>query len=426
MTDEPYGPLHLTVPEPAYRPGDAPAFTDLDLPAAGETPRPPVDATAEAIRDHAYGLVRVLDDDHRATGPWDPELPEAELREGLRHMLRVREFDRRMLTAQRTGKTSFYMQCLGEEAIAVGFHAHMAPGDMHFPTYRQQGILISGGYPLVDMVCQVLSNERDPIQGRQLPVMYSSKAFGFFSISGNLATQFSQAVGWAMASAIKGDTAIAAAWIGDGSTAEADFHSALVFASTYQAPVVLNIVNNQWAISTFAKIAQGGAATFAARGHGFGIPSLRVDGNDYLAVRAATAWATERARRSLGPTLVEWVTYRAAAHSSSDDPTAYRPKDEYAAWPLGDPVERLHGHLSTLGGGWGDEARTQLEAEIVEEVASAQREAERHGTLHTSKRPPHDFFDGVFEHLPPHLQRQRAEVAAAAGVAPTTDGEIQP
>ena len=129
-----------------------------------------------------------------------------------------------------------------------------------------------------------------------------------------------------MASAIKGDTRIAAGWIGDGSTAESDFHAALVFASTYKPPVILNIVNNQWAISTFQGMARGASSTFAARGHGFGIPALRVDGNDYLAVHAVAKWAVERARRNLGPTLDEYVTYRAGAHSTSDDPSAYRPK----------------------------------------------------------------------------------------------------
>jgi 2-oxoisovalerate dehydrogenase E1 component alpha subunit len=408
-TSAAHGPLRLTVPEPAFRPGDVPAFTDLDLPGPGETPMPPVDADPADIRDLAYGLVRVLDDDGQPQGPWDPGLSREELVAGLRHMLTVREFDRRMLTAQRTGKTSFYMQCLGEEAIACGARAELADGDMAFPTYRQQGLLITSGYPLLDMMCQIYSNELDPIKGRQLPVMYSSKAHGFFTISGNLATQFSQAVGWAMASAIRGDTKIASAWIGDGSTAEADFHSALVFASTYRAPVVLNIVNNQWAISTFSAIARGGAATFAARGHGFGIPSLRVDGNDYLAVRAASRWATERARRSLGPTLIEWVTYRAAAHSSSDDPSAYRPKDEYLAWPLGDPVERLHRHLVATTD-WSDVDRQSMEVEVAEEIAAAQREAESHGTLHDGPGPSRDIFDGVFKTMPPHLQRQRDEL----------------
>ena len=216
-------------------------------------------------------------------------------------MMKTRAFDARMMMAQRQGKTSFYMQCIGEEAIACAFQTALGKGDMNFPTYRQQGLLIAQDWPLVDMMCQIFSNEADRLQGRQLPVLYSAREAGFFSISGNLGTQYVQAVGWAMASAISGDTRIAAAWIGDGSTAESDFHAALVFASVYRPPVILNVVNNQWAISTFQAIAGGESATFAARAHGYGIPSLRVDGNDYLAVHAAAAWAVERARRNLGP-----------------------------------------------------------------------------------------------------------------------------
>jgi 2-oxoisovalerate dehydrogenase E1 component alpha subunit len=278
---------------------------------------------------------------------------------------------------------------------------------MNFPTYRQAGLLIADDYPLVTMMNQIYSNELDPLHGRQLPVLYSSKEHGFFTVSGNLATQYVQAVGWAMASAIKGDTKIAAAWIGDGSTAESDFHSAMVFASTYKAPVVLNIVNNQWAISTFQGIARGGSGTFAARGLGFGIPALRVDGNDYLAVYAVARWAVERARRNLGPTLIEYVTYRVGAHSTSDDPSAYRPKTESEAWPLGDPVLRLKKHL-ILRGVWSEERHRQAEAEIADEVLEAQREAESHGTLHEGKKPPKkDIFEGVYAEMPAHLVRQR-------------------
>ena len=147
------------------------------------------------------------------------------------------------------------------------------------------------------MMCQVFSNEKDRLHGRQMPIMYSAREVGFFSISGNLGTQYVQAVGWAMASAIKGDTRIASGVVGEGTTAEADFHHALTFATTYQAPVILNVVNNQWAISSFQGIAGGARSTFAARAIGYGIPALRVDGNDYLAVLAATRWAAERARR---------------------------------------------------------------------------------------------------------------------------------
>ncbi len=402
-------PLAFHVPEPAVRPGGTPDFSDVAIPRAGAVDRPPVDVKAEEIRELAFSIIRVLNRESQAVGPWAGLLSDAELREGLRHMMTLRAFDARMLMAQRQGKTSFYMQHMGEEAVSCAFRRALEPGDMNFPTYRQAGLLIAGGYPMVDMMCQIYSNERDPLKGRQLPVLYSSREHGFFTVSGNLATQYPQAVGWAMASAIKRDTRIAAAWIGDGSTAESDFHAALVFASTYKAPVVLNIVNNQWAISTFQGIARGGSGTFAARGLGFGIPALRVDGNDYLAVHAVAKWAVERAHRGLGPTVVEYVTYRVGAHSTSDDPSVYRPKAESDAWPLGDPVIRLKNHL-IVRGAWTEERYRQAEAEIMSEVIAAQKEAEAHGTLHAGPHPSaRDMFEGVYAEMPPHLRRQRQQ-----------------
>jgi len=183
----------------------------------------------------------------------------------------------------------------------------------------------------------------------------------------------------------------------------------MVFASTYKPPVVLNIVNNQWAISTFQGIARGGVGTFAARGHGFGIPSVRVDGNDYLAVHAVAKWASERARAGHGPTLIEHVTYRAGGHSSSDDPSAYRAKEESAAWPLGDPIERLKNHLIGLGI-WSEEIHAKEQQAILDQVIAVQKEAEAIGTLGAGKMPsPRDMFEGVYETMPPHLVRQRQE-----------------
>ncbi len=399
--------LSLHVPEPAVRPGDQPDFSNVKIPKAGSVPRPEIDAAPETMRELAYSIIRVLDHEGNAVGPWAGLLSDEEVLSGLRHMLLLRAFDARMLMAQRQGKTSFYMQHLGEEAVSCAFRKALSKGDMNFPTYRQAGLLIADGYPLVTMMNQIFSNEGDPLHGRQLPVLYSSKEHGFFTLSGNLATQFVQAVGWAMASAIKGDTKIAAGWIGDGSTAESDFHSAMVFASTYKAPVVLNVVNNQWAISTFQGIARGGSGTFAARGLGFGIPALRVDGNDYLAVHAVARWAVERARRNLGPTLIEYVTYRVGAHSTSDDPSAYRPKTESEAWPLGDPVLRLKKHLIARGV-WSEERHLQAEAEIMDTVIEAQKEAESHGTLHAGGKPSvRDIFEGVYAVMPAHLHRQR-------------------
>jgi 2-oxoisovalerate dehydrogenase E1 component alpha subunit len=403
-------PLRFQVPEPVSRPGDKPDFSNVVIPEAGSVDRPPVDVDPKDIREHAFSIIRVLDRQGEAVGPWTPALDAEALTRGLRHMMTLRAFDARMQMAQRQGKTSFYMQHTGEEAVSCAFRVALSPGDMNFPTYRQAGLLIADDYPLVDMMCQIYSNERDPLKGRQLPVLYSSKAHGFFSISGNLTTQFIQAVGWAMASAIKGDSKIAAGWVGDGATAESDFHAALVFASTYKAPVLLNVVNNQWAISTFQGIARGGAGTFAARGLGFGIPALRVDGNDYLATYAVARWAIERARRNLGPTLVEYVTYRAGAHSTSDDPSAYRPKHESEGWPLGDPILRLKQHLIAIDA-WSNERHVQAESEISAEVIAAQKEAERFGTLHAGGKPSaRDMFEDVYAEPPPHLRRQRQQI----------------
>ena len=402
-------PLALYVPEPEFRPGAHPDFSKIVIPEAGAVRRPDVREVPENIRDLAFTIIRVLNSKGDAVGPWAGTLSDDEVKEGLRSMMILRAFDARMMTAQRQGKTSFYMQHLGEEAIGTAFGRALRPGDMNFPTYRQAGLLIASGYPLVKMMNQIFSNDKDPLHGRQLPVMYSSKEHGFFSISGNLGTQFVQSVGWAMASAISSDTRIAAGWIGDGSTAESDFHAALVFASTYKAPVVLNIVNNQWAISTFQGIAKGSSSTFAARGHGFGIPSLRVDGNDYLAVHSVASWAVERARRNLGPTLVEYVTYRAGGHSTSDDPSAYRAQKEGDVWPLGDPILRLKDHLIKRGA-WSEDRHRQAEAEVLDEVMSAQKAAEAVGTLVSGHTPsPRDMFEDVFAEMPAHLVRQRQE-----------------
>lgn len=403
-------PLSLHVPEPKSRPGSKPDFSYIDIPEAGAVRRPPVDVAAGDIKDMAYSIIRVLDREGKAVGPWAGSIELADLHKGMRDMMKTRAFDARMVMSQRQGKTSFYMQCTGEEAIACAHRKALMKGDMCFPTYRQQGLLVAYDWPLVDLMCQIFSNEKDRLKGRQMPVMYSAKDAGFFSISGNLGTQYVQAVGWAMASAIRGDTRISSAWIGDGSTAESDFHSALVFASVYKPPVILNIVNNQWAISSFQGIAGGSSTTFAARAHGYGIPSLRVDGNDYLAVHAVSAWAAERARSNLGPTLIEWVTYRVGAHSTSDDPSKYRPKEESAAWPLGDPIERLKKHLIARGE-WSEERHTQLKAEIEQEVLEAAREAEKYGTLHDGPKPSTStMFEDVFKDMPRHLREQRQQI----------------
>nr|WP_312444641.1 3-methyl-2-oxobutanoate dehydrogenase (2-methylpropanoyl-transferring) subunit alpha [Brevundimonas naejangsanensis] len=401
--------LSLRVPEPSGRPGDTPDFSHLKLDEPGAVARPDVSTTPAEMRDHAFRLIRVLDDQGKAVGPWDPKLDPETMRRGLKAMILTRAFDDRMHRAHRQGKTSFYMKCTGEEAIAVAQGMILSREDMGFPTYRQQGLLIARDYPLATMMNQIYSNAEDPIKGRQLPIMYSAKDYGFFTISGNLGTQYVQAVGWGMASAIRGDDKIAITWIGDGSTAESDFHSALTFAAVYRAPVILNIVNNQWAISSFQGIAGGLETTFASKGIGYGLPALRVDGNDFLAVWAATQWAEERARTNQGATIIELFTYRGAPHSTSDDPSRYRPGDEHEKWPLGDPIARLKQHLIAIGE-WSDAQQEEAEKEAVEKVRAAARESEAIGTLGQSRPSVKTMFEEVYATEDWRLVEQRREV----------------
>ena len=361
------------------------------------------------MRDLPFGLVRVLDEAGQAVGPWNPRLEADTLREGLRAMLLTRAFDERLFRSHRQGKTSFYMKSTGEEAIGVAQSMMLGREDMCFPTYRVMGWLHARGYPLIDVVNQIFSNANDPLKGRQLPILFSARDYGFYTLSGNVGSRFGHAVGWAMASAYRGDDKIALAYIGEGTTAEGDFHEALTFAAVYRAPAVLCVTNNQWAISSYSGIAGGEETTFAAKAIAYGLPGLRVDGNDFLAVWAATEWAAERARSNLGTTLIELFTYRASGHSTSDDPTKYRPADEAAHWPLGDPVERLKGHMIALGE-W-DEARHAALIETLDtQVREAVKTGEAVGTLGKSKPSVAEMFEGVFKEPDWRVVEQRREL----------------
>ncbi len=256
----------LHIPRPPARPGAKPDFSYLATSPAGAVKRPDVNANTRDIEFLSTEMVRVLDDQHTAVGPWNPHLDAPDLQIGLRHMLLTRIFDDRMLRIQRQGKISFYIKSTGEEAVSVAQCMALRPADMLFPSYRTQGLQIARGRSLVDLMCQCLSNTRDMCKGRQMPVMYHWGSGNIFSVGGNLTTQFPQAVGWAMAAAIKGEDHIAAAWIGEGSSAEPDFHHALTFAAVYRAPVILNVVNNQWAISTFQGFAGGEAQVVRGAG----------------------------------------------------------------------------------------------------------------------------------------------------------------
>lgn len=403
-------PMGLCLRNAPHRPGDTPCFAPI-VAKPGDLPRPDTLAPHEELRPHASGLIRVLDDDGRAEGPWQPQLSPQQLRSGLEVMLRSRHLDTRMTAMQRQGRLSFYLTGKGEEAATVGGATAYCHDDMLFPSYRQPGLLLVRGMPLVTMICQSIGNAGDNGRGRQMPVHYSWRAGNVVSISSPVGTQMPQAVGAAMAFAYRGERRVVGTWIGDGTAAQGDFHHALNFASVFKPPVVLHVVDNQWAISTHRNLATGGA-TFAERADAYRMPGLRVDGNDFLAVHAAEAWAVERARRGGGPTLVELVTYRRDAHSTSDDPSQYRPANEADHWPGGDPIERLKQHLITIGE-WSEKSHAELDTAIDQEVAVTFQQAESFGTVATGLGHPSDaVFEDVYAAIPAHIERQRNELHA--------------
>jgi 2-oxoisovalerate dehydrogenase E1 component alpha subunit len=399
-------PLELHVPSPPHRPGTKPehkAFTEQP----GDLSRPDTLASFDELRDHASGLVRVMDDQSVAMGEWNPHLTTQQMRHGLEMMLRVRHFDARMMAMHRQGRVSFHVTSRGEEASAVAGAMAYAHRDLLFPSYRQPGLMLVRGMPMVAMMCQIIGNRFDHTQGRQMPVHYSWRAGNVVSISSPVGTQWPQAVGAAMAFAYRGERHVVGVWSGDGTAAQGDFHHALNFASVYRPPCVLHVVDNQWAISTHRSIATGGR-TFAQRADAYSVPGIRVDGNDFLAVYAAEQWAIERARRG-------------DAHSTSDDTSQYRADGEPACWPGGDPIDRLKRHLVGLGE-WSDEAHVQLNAALDQEAMATFEHAEAYGSLaNPSEISPIAMFEDAYVRTPDHLQRQYEELQAES-----TDQERTP
>jgi len=402
--------MTLHVPTAPHRPGDQPYFAPMSQ-QPGDLSRPDTLASHEVLREHATGLIRVLGNDGHAAGPWQPQLTPRQLRGGLEMMMRTRQFDSRMIAMQRQGRLSFYVGSKGEEAASVACATAYAHDDLLFPSYRQPGLLLVRGMPLVTMICQSIGNIGDNAGGRQMPVHYSWRAGNVVSISSPVGTQLPQAVGAAMAFAYRGERRAVGTWIGDGTAAQGDFHHALNFASVFKPPCVLHVVDNQWAISTHRNSSTGGA-TFAARADAYRMPGLRVDGNDFLAVHAVEVWAIERARRGGGPTLVELVTYRRDAHSTSDDPSQYRPVNEADHWPGGDPVERLKQHLILLGE-WSEKSHIELNAALDQEVATTFQKAESYGTVATGMgHPAERMFEDVYAEMPSHLRTQLEQLRA--------------
>lgn len=345
-------------------------------------------------------LRRVLDDEGNVIpGAQAPSIAETELRELYRLLILVRMVDERMMRLQRQGRLGFYMMSTGEEATHLAVAA-LRSGDWVFPSYREPGAAFYRGYTLKEYICQLYGNAADPVKGRQMPVHHASRRINLVSISSPVGTQIPQAVGMAMAAKISGKDDVGIVYFGEGATSTGEFHVGANFAGVFKAPVIFLCRNNGWAIST-SRDRQTASRTFAAKAIAYGMPGVRVDGNDLLAVYQVTAEAAARARAGQGPTMIEALTYRRLGHSSSDDPSAYRDPNEPKQWEAHDPIERFRRHLARRGlwtEGWERELRDAIDAEIthVQDEAAAM-----------PPPPVETLFDDVYEEVPAHLVEQR-------------------
>ncbi len=345
-------------------------------------------------------LKRVIDEEGNIVkGARPPDIADEELRKIYRTLLQVRVVDERMMRLQRQGRLGFYMQSTGEEATHLAVAA-LRPSDWVFPSYREPGAAFYRGYELEQFIAQLYGNAADPIKGRQMPVHHSMNWINYVSISSPVGTQIPQATGMAMAAKIQGKDDVAIVYFGEGATSTGEFHVGANFAGVFKAPVIFLCRNNGWAISTSAD-RQTAAKTFASKAVGYGMPGIRVDGNDVLALYQATADAAERARAGDGPTFIEALTYRVHGHSSSDDPSVYRDPDEPKRWQQADPLARFQRYLGKKKL-WTPEWEEALRTEFDQAITVAHDKV--------ANLPPPDvetLFDDVFEELPSHLREQK-------------------
>lgn len=334
-----------------------------------------------------------------------PEIAAEEAREMYRVMVRLQEFDTVFYNAQRQGRISFYMQNTGEEAIHVGSASALTEDDVIFAQYREAGVLMWRGFDVQQMANQCFSNGEDAAtKGRQMPVHYGSQEHNFHTISSPLATQVPQAVGAAYALKQQRKEAVAVCYFGEGAASEGDVHAGFNIAATRDAPVIFFCRNNGFAISTGVRDQYRGDG-IVSRAAGYGIAAIRVDGNDLLAVRAATQQARRIAIEESRPVLIEAMSYRVGHHSTSDDSSRYRPVADVEAWKEHDnPVGRFRAFMEHQG--WWDETdEGETRSKERQNVLAALDKAEN-----TPGPKLETLFEDVYHDIPEHLQRQRNEL----------------
>ena len=349
-------------------------------------------------------LVQRLDEHGRLTGD-APAIPADDLIALLRHMVRMRVLDQRMLSLQRQGRIGFYGTAHGQEAAVTGSGYALRPTDWVFPALREMGVSLWRGTTIKEIVCQLIGNSGDVLMGRQMPCHFSDRRVRVVAWSSVIGTQLPHAMGAAWAARHLGHDVVSMGYMGDGASSSADFHAAANFAGVFKLPMVFFCQNNQWAISVPLS-RQTASSSIAIKAEAYGFPGVRVDGNDIVAVIEVTREAVERARRGEGPTLVEAVTFRMAGHSSSDDPSRYRDPALVAEWEQRDPLARLRTWLGATGRlAEGEEVLWQEECNA--EIGAAILEAEA-----LPPPPIETLFTDVTRDMPPHLAEQMRHARA--------------
>lgn len=379
-------------------------ITDKNEPNHAAQPTLPGRA-ATTLPGVTHEPVRVIRDDGSLDPAWDPKLSDAQMVSLYEMMVRTRIIDERLVTLQRQGRIGFHIGSLGEEATILGSAAAMRDSDWIWPCYREFGALLMRGMPLQRYVDNMFGNANDPVKGRQMPDHYSGRPYKFGSVSSPIGTQITQAVGFSWAAKMRKEDSVSLVYFGEGATSSNEFHNGANFAGVFKTPTIFLCRNNGWAISVPAH-KQSGSETFADKAVAYGIRGVRCDGNDLLAVYAATRKAVERASRGEGPTLIESLTYRLSGHSTSDDPKAYRKDTEVDAWKSKDPNVRFRAFLNKRGL-YDDARQTALEERTAAELAECVKAAE------AAPAPSlESMFDDVYAELPWHLREQRAELLA--------------
>jgi pyruvate dehydrogenase E1 component alpha subunit/2-oxoisovalerate dehydrogenase E1 component alpha subunit len=393
----------------------------------GDVETPFVEAWSDEDYRRATGLAAILQPDGTVAAADRGAVPAVEsavLREIYRAMLRGRLLDERMVTLQRQGRIAFYAEARGQEAAVVGAVAAFAPTDFVVPAHREIAAALYRGLPLRAVIAQILGNGNDISKGRQMPVHPAApRALNFLPPSSCVATQLPQAAGFAWAAKMQKETQkkplVVLAFLGEGATSAEDFHTGMNFAAVYRAPVVFLCENNGWAISTPAS-EQTASETFAVKALAYGMPGVRVDGNDVLAVYAAAREAAERARQGDGPTMIEAVTYRMGAHSTSDDPARYRGEADEAAWRARDPLPRFGTWLAAekvLDGATAEAMRAAIDDEIREAFAAEE----------SAPPPPlRSLIEDVFARPTAALEEQLADLERVRGKSGTTSATKKP